>query len=602
MIFRSKYLRNMQQGGGLSVFAPNPQPYRAPLQGLNPNVFQYDVRTQPIDISNLIQVMQTKDAMDIMREQAALERQKLKAEVDLANMKFEHQKAKAQMDFSLDIMDKFGGFNKPIPFEDYTMSNRYKAQYEPLVNDFHLKQEELFKMIATTPMEDRLFPSKLQNKLDAIDTAYKRIIPLEEFKMDQAGRDKIAKIQSNPSGDLQVYSPSLLRLEDKRQRFYNGMEDNGYNMGYVTDPTIWYSQKTEAEKLKEAFRVLNTPQPITSFNTDPSGENDFNQYIQVDNKNYVLKADEAAKIMAKKILADPKQSSYVSNLYGIDLHDPNVSTEDKVNILQSVLKPQLEYDDALLSSKKESYRITQTTPKPDRDINMNYNVSGGRHDTKSFEGVASFNYNGTGNKAGASKKEKDKFNDQVNAVAKEIIIDNNEANKNNQDAINDAVKRFMVKYPNITEYLSDADLKLAWSDALQEYRSLPSDSKNARAFDGKIEYVLKTYYDINLADVGKEAADKDEYYKLAKKLTANSKWEDLKTSNSSIVKDKKGNLLPDSQLKLIFEVVKNTAANINAQNLDFNAARPSIKSQLQGQQAQSTSSRWSSFKASDIRK
>lgn len=589
-MFRSKYLAKMQQGGGLSVSAPNPQPYRAPLQGLNPNVFQYDVRTQPLDTSNLIQVMQTKDTMDLKRQQAALEREKMKAEADLAKMKFEHQKAKAQMDFSMDMMDKFGkfdGLNNPIPFEDYTMSARYKTQYEPIVNDLRAAEEDVFKTISTMPIGDKMLMPTINEKLKRVEIAKKRLIPLEQFKVDQSGRDKIAKIQSDPSGDLQVYGPSLMRVEDKRQRFYNGVEDNGYNMDYVTDPTIWYSQKTEAEKLKETFKVMNTPQPITSFNTDPSGENEFNQYVQVDKKNFVPKADKAAELMADKILADPKQTSYISSMYGIDFHDPSVSLDIKKKNLKEILQPQLEFDDDLLRSKSNSYRITQTSPKPKKDdVNINYNIKGKSYEVKkSYEGEAdiNFNYSGTGAKAGATKKEKEQFESQVANNTAKILQDNNIKNTDKKmiDRIADAVSRTASKYPNLTDYASNDVIQKAWSDAIDNYNALPSDKKTDRALDIEFEKALKTNYEIDLTEVGKKNEEMNEYERLAKNLKSTSTWQDLKKSDSPLVKDSKGNLKPDNQLQLIFSAIRSTAAQLNMGKTDLNAAPPSVKSQLQ---------------------
>lgn len=610
MVYRSKYLKKMQQGGVPSVFAPNPQPYRAPLQGLNPNVFQYNINTSPLDTSNLIQVMQTKDVNDLRREQAALEREKLKAEADLAKMKFEHQKAKAQQDFNFDMMEKiigktaaFSGINNQIPFEDYTMSNRYKAQYEPIVNEMRVAEKGAMDMVATTPYGDPMFTRRLNDWMDKIGKAKNKLIPLEWFKLDDAAYEKANSIMIAPKGDERVYAPQFMRISEMRRQYLNDVVDNGYKANFATDPALVYNQKAEAAKLAETFKMMNTPQPITSFNTDPSGENEFNQYIQVDKKNFVPKADKAAELMAVKILADPKQTSYVSSIYGVDLHDPSTSLDAKKKILKGIIQPQLEFDDDLLRSKSDSYRITQTAPKPKKDdININYNIKGKSYEVKkTYEGGADFNFkhSGIGSKAGASKKEKDQFEAQVNNNTVQILRDNNikDSDKKMIDRIADAVNRTMVKYPNLADFVPNDINKEAWSDAIDNYNALSSDKKTDRALDMEFEKALKSNYNVDLNIVGKKAEEQNEYRRLASKLTKTSTWQDLKTSDSPLVKNSKGQLKSDADLQLIFSVIKSTAAVMNSEKVDLNAAPPSIKSQLQNRQTSNSGNRWSTYKA-----
>lgn len=594
----------MQQGG-LSVFAPIPQPYRAPLQGLNPNVFQYDVRTQPLDTSNLIQVMQTKDTMDIRREQAALEREKMNTKVDLAKMKFEHQKAKAQLDFSIDMMDKFGKFgviNTPIPFQDYTMSNRYKEQYAPIIENIRITEDKLLKDMTQRPLDNRT-PELLRKGMQNIESMREKLTILPEWEIDSAARKKLEVVMTAPKGDERVYTPEYMRTAQAWDDYYNGMVDNKYKMNFATNPAISFNQKTEANKLEETFKIMNTPMPITSFNTDPSGENEFNQYIQVDKKNFVPKADKAAELMATKILADPKQTSYVSSIYGVDFHDPNTSIDVKKKILKDILQPQLEFDDDLLRNKSDSYRMTQTSPKPKKeDINVNYNIKGKSYEVKkSYGGEANFNFkhSGIGSKAGASKKEKEQFENQVNNNTAKILQDNSikDTDKKMIDRISDAVNRTMSKYPNLTDYTSNDVIQKAWSDAIDNYNALSPDKKTDRALDTEFEKALKNNYQVDLTEVGKKAEEQNEYRRLASKLTRASTWQDLKTSDSPLVKDSKGKIKSDADLRLIFSVVKNTAAVMNSEKIDFNAAPPSIKSQLQNKQTQNSGNRWSTYTA-----
>lgn len=357
----------MQQGGAPSVFAPNPQPYRAPLQGLNPNVFQYDVRTQPLDTTNLIQVMQTKDTMDIRREQAALEREKMKADADLEKMKFEHQKAKAQSDFNLEMMtnmQKLGGFsgiNNPIPFEDYTMSNRFKNQYEPIVNEMRAAEQEAMDMVTTTPFGDPMFLKRFNGAISKIDGAKKKLVPLEWFKLDQAGYEKANSLLTAPKGDDRVNPAQFMRNSALRGQYLNEEVDNGYKANFATDPALVYNQKTEAAKVAEDLKIMNTPQERTKF-----GEvmviDERNTFLPVKGDKVVPDADTAARSLATKWLADPKTASFISAQYGIDLHDPAISFEDKQKVLIGIIKPKLEFDDELVRSYSKEYGTKLTNP------------------------------------------------------------------------------------------------------------------------------------------------------------------------------------------------------------------------------------------------
>ncbi len=486
----------MQQGGAPSVFAPNPQPYRAPLQGLNPNVFQYDVRTQPLDTSNLIQVMQTKDTMDIRREQAALEREKMKADADLAKMKLEHQKAKAQSDFSLEMMknnfSKFSGISNPIPFEDYTMSNRYKSQYEPLVNAMKAEEQSLVDIVATTPYGDPMLVNKMKDKKDKIESLYKRIVPLEWFKVDQAGRDKINQIRTSEKGDLRVYEPSIMRLEDRRQRYLNDMEENNYKMDYATDPTIWFNEKSEAKKLKDAIDFVNTPRKTTDFGDLIIDK--YNQFIKVTKEDVVPKPELAADLLAQKILSDPKQTSYVSTLYGLDLHDPSISPEDKKKALIGLIKPELDFADKILSSVEnagESYLTKVDTPdRPKEATKHVIEVSGGTTKTK----AGGYNSTYTRKNEGGTSTEMSQAQDYVNtrkgdeAKAEAQVLFNHFQAEMEKDPIVAKIVRDNIQANNFNIPLVESAIKeakrRAEADKTPEQRLKDAQDKFNRAMKG----------------------------------------------------------------------------------------------------------------------
>ncbi len=48
-------IKKLQQGG--MITAPNPAPYRVPLQGLDPNAFKYNVTANPLDTSGMVNVV-----------------------------------------------------------------------------------------------------------------------------------------------------------------------------------------------------------------------------------------------------------------------------------------------------------------------------------------------------------------------------------------------------------------------------------------------------------------------------------------------------------------------------------------------------------------
>ena len=112
---------------------------------------------------------------------------------------------------------------------------------------------------------------------------------------------------------------------------------------------------------------MNTPQEATSF-SDVIAVDPRNRFIEVEGKKVVPDADTAARVLSTKWLADPKTASFVSTQYGIDLHDPSLSFEDKQKVLMSIIKPQLEFDDELVSSYSKSYRTQLSSPEGPREM------------------------------------------------------------------------------------------------------------------------------------------------------------------------------------------------------------------------------------------
>lgn len=388
----SKYIRRMQQGGNLSVFAPDPSKYRAPLQGINPAVLQYDINTKPLDTSGLIQVLQTKDQMDIAREKAALEREKLKAEADAEKNKLQYM----QMKFAMDLVgDMFKSTNASSPGSGAASGLIYSENdilQSPRFNALDQQFNEKFKKLSEDVIKSSFAPvgvpsaTSLMKSALELKTLKERGPSTSDIKAEAASRNNLYQIMSgtkkgSDNANLRVSAPLANRILKKGDDYLKGI-DNGYQMGLTINSTSGLVFDTEVAGKKFQDLITRVNSPIEQETLDDSGT-----VITTKKTKKVLSPDLAAKSAADAIWVDANLRSYASDLFGLDLWDDDPANEATIKAnLASALRKVIEADDAIYNGTSgiTTDISAQIKPQENKTVNLNYNIKGGttRDETK----------------------------------------------------------------------------------------------------------------------------------------------------------------------------------------------------------------------------
>lgn len=382
----SKYLRKMQQGGGTTVFAPDPSQYRTPLQGINPAVLQYNINTKPLDTSGLIQVLQTKDEMDMAREKAAIEREKLKAQADSEKNKLQYQQMKFAMDLLGDMFKSTGdssistGGKSLYPNNDILNTPRFAPKKKEYQEQEDKELENYIKsMYAPAGFESSLALVKSATNLKRIrenGPATAMIVAEQQARQSLleiiAGTKKGSKLKANP-----VLAKRIL---DMQEEYLNGA-DNGYELGLTINSTagLTYNPEVESVKLKNAYIELN--KPIVEEVFDDNGK-----VIRTVETKKTLDPKLASKYLAEMIWADAGLRSYASELYNLNLFNENPADDEaSKEVLRSTIQKFIEYDDGLYNQTSgiQTNVTNQVLSSPVKTVNFTY--SGGVNSTKTID-------------------------------------------------------------------------------------------------------------------------------------------------------------------------------------------------------------------------
>lgn len=371
-----RYVRRMQQGGGVGVFAPNPQPYRSPLQGLDPNVFRYEVNTKPLDTSGIIQVMQTKDNLAIQQEKMAADREQMALRRELQEKQLEFEEAKMMNTLMTDLFKASGGsqtFNKK---GDVVYQNGDAAQ-SPRFKDMFLKLETEKAKALDEMMEARFLPSG-QHALKKMMAASNKLrnlnatVPSTEIQNDEIAYQKFMAERSTMGSKIGMSEFQFANGVTKRADFYGG-EDNGYKLGDIGKIVTYPVAETSKafNKILEDALIGDKVKGIDSKKVPGSTST-----VVVETEERVITDP---KLAAEKVIAqmdiNPQFKAYASNQFGLDL------LEGDPKIVAPLLKEKLvKYFEAEQAADPLYGRVSQSLKKtitPKEDTNVNYNVTGG---------------------------------------------------------------------------------------------------------------------------------------------------------------------------------------------------------------------------------
>lgn len=400
---------NKYADGGSIVAAPNPAPYRAPLQGLNPAVFRYDVRTAPLDTSPLIQVMQTKDAMDIKREQAAIEREKMKVDLDIAKQRLEHAESKMMMDFYKDSYKMTGGqglnLNGTPIIDDITKSKRHAEINQPILSEIEALQAENLKIVSAQ-LNNPLDRKKVNTNIIKIQELYKKLPTSVDQVSERMAIKSFMKVLGGEGGKGMVVNSVLgpQMLEQRRQ--YYDLESDNYKPGFsLLQKGVVYNEIEAQKKFDHLVTEANRVHTKTEGAYDKEGIT--NLRISKETK-FAQDPKLAAGEIADAVLADPVLRSYYTDRFNDNLwvNDGLKTEADLKETIVTRMIPVLQAGDAALNQVvKETAQILSNDQvrKPETvirhisegertinkkseynaDINVNRqsNVSGGQNNT-----------------------------------------------------------------------------------------------------------------------------------------------------------------------------------------------------------------------------
>ncbi len=350
MKYRSKFLKEMQQGGGLSVFAPNPQPYRAPLQGLNPQVFQYNVNTAPLDTSNLIQVMQTKDVMDIKREQAAIERQKLTVEKELKEQELEYKKAKMSLDFYSSMLKmtgmKPGAGGQPV-IDDITNSVRNQKNREILAQ-IDLLDKEMVDL--SSDLFNKNNPGKITNMIMKRNNLQKSITSTVEEQAERATTANLEKILKGETKGMEVNPELFEKFYGQRREYWNG-KDNGYKPGVTLNQAGMVVDM--ARYRKDIDKMYTDINKSWDMSLDPYvKESGIANVLITETKKAYNDAETASTQMATAIFNNRELRAGFGIDAGIKLFDESISDAEHIQRIKEIIKPKIAFDDDALDKAR----------------------------------------------------------------------------------------------------------------------------------------------------------------------------------------------------------------------------------------------------------
>jgi len=372
----------MQNGGGLSVFSPNPQPYRAPLQGLNPQVFQYNVNTAPLDTSNLIQVMQTKDVMDIKREQAAIERQKLTVEKELKEQELEYKKAKMSLDFYSSMLKmtgmKPGAGGQPV-VDDITNSVRNQKN-RGILAQIDLLDKEMVDL--SSDLFNKSNPGKITNIIMKRNNLQKSITSTIEEQAERATTANLEKVLKGETKGMAVNPELFEKFYSQRREYWDG-KDNGYKPGVTLNQAgMVVDMVSHRKKIDKLYEDANKSFDVSS---DPTVmESGASNILITKTKKAYNDAETAATQMATAIFNDRSLRAGFGIDAGIKLFDESIPDAEHIERIKAIVKPKIAFDDEALSEAltiKAQMMKSDVVPEAPKVSKIIYERTGGYDNT-----------------------------------------------------------------------------------------------------------------------------------------------------------------------------------------------------------------------------
>lgn len=431
----------MQNGGNI-ITAPNPQPYRAPLRGINPNVFKYNINSTPVDTSGMVQILQFNENADLKRQQQAiqLEQAKIKKEIEEAKLKFQKDKFAYQILKDVNQLSKSAGggvlSTTGEPFNNNLENTAYiKAHFQEPLSRIDVYKTELDKLST-----DPLSPDNSRKMLElSKKIAEERSKMGSDFSLGVEYKigDTLEKILSGDpkliGKDMEVNPFILDNTVKERDFFYNNYKSNWWEFGSPSNipSNILFNRKEEGDKYETLLTGLLSS--YTTDDVDPIKVGQVgNALIKTKKETIALDLNTVVKNVSDAIYNDKKLASWFSNQVGANIFTSNndINKELLGNLVEENVKSR--YQAAVAGTKGNEIDIRVTSADPvNRTSKVQYENLTPESDSKTVtinqEITKKGGFNDIKTESGNSDKEVAKAFDNLTPMKKDKLIELREA-------------------------------------------------------------------------------------------------------------------------------------------------------------------------------
>lgn len=370
-----KYLLKYQQGGGVTTFSPNPRNFTSQVQGINPAVLQYDVRTAPIDMSQLIGVMQFNDNLRFQKDKnekdLSLERDKLQFQKDKLNAELDAEWYKQIANefktaktvnknvtgSSIDDLDR-------METSPYYLSKH--ADYQSLLDQ---ETKSLEKLMTGKPFDTKNLMER-KNIESKINNLASKLTDFPKMRADDRLHERLLGIYTDDNSDIKLHNQSFLDYNERRLQ-HRETGANTYKLGEGFK--AMYSLKAETQNYEEIIKTARKSHEAEFTRTE-------NGMIVGDKKILSPDNETAARAAADAVMNSPSSLYYMDeNKLGGALF--NLKPEDQRKALKEHFLMKMKEDDAsnaaLNNSTESSFKgQLPKTENSDKTVTFKYDVPG----------------------------------------------------------------------------------------------------------------------------------------------------------------------------------------------------------------------------------
>lgn len=350
-LFRDKYVRKFQQGGG-TITPLNPNVFRTPMRTTDASMFAKTI-SPGVDVNILINE-------NIRRENAALQREKLQQQKDLLDrkqaMELEKEIFKSYMNEISTIGSPINSKGQPvIPNNDPRNSKRFRDQFNQQKQTEIQATEELLKIV-NSPHSDQKNGLMLK-QLEKLRQVKQQGPNLTDLDVDRVLYDKINSVafNSDPKNKLKVNMPVYNDWLTRRNNYYDmadGSDTPGYYTLGVEPPNLYYNEDVARKKFDDIYKNVNTRVPVGKSVKEENG------IIKQVEDYTVLDTEAAADILTDSVITDPDILAYIQDKYDIKLNPGDQSPQQRTAI-RNILLPMLKADDVYttkVTTQEETYK------------------------------------------------------------------------------------------------------------------------------------------------------------------------------------------------------------------------------------------------------